>query len=1049
MSVRSFGMVGRRVSLMVVGTLAAASACKTGTGPTSSSGAPTLNAPASGTFAAAGQCGYTLDFGQVAVGSTTSLDMNLEDTGSSPLAVLNVSAPTDPQFSLTLPQQSIQPGSTSPLTVSFKPFTEGGQSATVSFTTDSQVCPTVTVSLSGTGVLLKLQASPQAVNFGSVVVHSSPGQTVTLTNQSNLDIGVTPSAIGGGQASLFGVDKPAGTLFNVPANQSVDMHVTYSPLAPSKLDQANLTLALSEGGTIQITMQGTALQSGLTLTPEPLNFGFVQPGDSVTLALHLANVGNEKITVTSASIVDPGAPAAYTLANGSWTGGDLAPGDSKDVSVTFTPPVKGQYTGGLAISSTDSTNIVPVTLEGYGGGAIISCNPLKLDFGTVAANIGTSLPVICTNTGTDVPGHPEAGIILSTLITDQAVYSAQVDPGSVNPASAAQPLSAGQSVEIAVTYTPTATAMDVGVLKINSNATDGTSLTPPTVSLKGDAIAEQPCTYTVIPSSLNFGQVKPGTQIPGGFVISNTGANECLVTGLNLSAATQNVFTLTSGAVTSQRLSAVTTPPGPYPTQLSVNVNFLPPQTGSYSGAVQFTISDPSAPHQTVNLSGVGGNSCFLISPALLDYGTVGISNGQFCANGKRKFVGVNGCAQAVTIQSATMEAGGSVYSFLSAQAPQVVAQGGTSTPFVVGFKPEMAGTFNGGALIQTDLQATPFGAGFTGSAVNGNVQTDHFIGHTPQVDVLWVMDTDDDPTERDTIAKAAPTFIDALNKVNLDYQIGVTSTDWCGSSAQGTAENGRLLPCPGCKIDGQAPQIITPSDENAGADLQFLMEIGANTNNYVYNSCNPDEQFFYSGYGAVVSMQNQQWNAGFIRPNAYLALITMNGDNEDDNSRTQTPQWFANQFLSVKGADHPELFSWSYINPSQFGSSGGHQPFNRLPERLASILSLAGGVALDTQQSDWTKGVLDLWNIVLASSTRFPLSGTPDPTTMVVYLDGPPPGQVGPGQTQGVQILATNPNGSTNWSYDSTSNTLDINNSNLTLSSSDTLYVEYTLVCN
>ena len=87
-------------------------------------------------------------------------------------------------------------------------------------------------------------------------------------------------------------------------------------------------------------------------------------------------------------------------------------------------------------------------------------------------------------------------------------------------------------------------------------------------------------------------------------------------------------------------------------------------------------------------------------------------------------------------------------------------------------------------------------------------------------------------------------------------------------------------------------------------------------------------------------------------------------------------------------------------------------------------MLQLAGGVALDTQQSDWTQGVLDLWNIVLASSTRFPLSGTPDPASILVYLDGPPPGQVQPGQTAGVQILATNPNGSTNWSYDSTSNT-------------------------
>ena len=72
---------------------------------------------------------------------------------------------------------------------------------------------------------------------------------------------------------------------------------------------------------------------------------------------------------------------------------------------------------------------------------------------------------------------------------------------------------------------------------------------------------------------------------------------------------------------------------------------------------VQFTISNPSAPHQTVGLSGVGGTSCFLVQPAELNYGTVGISNGQFCSNGKRKFVGVNGCAQSVTIQSTSLEA--------------------------------------------------------------------------------------------------------------------------------------------------------------------------------------------------------------------------------------------------------------------------------------------------------------------------------------------------------------------------------------------------------
>ena len=96
-------------------------------------------------------------------------------------------------------------------------------------------------------MLLKLQANPQTVDFGQVVVHSSPVQVVTLTNQSNLDIGVTPAAIAGPQASLFGVDRAAGTQFTVPANQSVQMHVTYSPLAPSQEDSADADAGAEPG----------------------------------------------------------------------------------------------------------------------------------------------------------------------------------------------------------------------------------------------------------------------------------------------------------------------------------------------------------------------------------------------------------------------------------------------------------------------------------------------------------------------------------------------------------------------------------------------------------------------------------------------------------------------------------------------------------------------------------------------------------------------------------------------------------------------------------
>src|SRR5262249_47038634 len=162
----------------------------------------------------------------------------------------------------------------------------------------------------------------------------------------------------------------------------------------------------------------------------------------------------------------------------------------------------------------------------------------------------------------------------------------------------------------------------------------------------------------------------------------------------------------------------------------------------------------------------------------------------------------------------------------------------------------------------------------------------------------------DDDWNERLVVSNQAQTFIDALNKVNMDYQIAVTTTDTCHS---GKGEYGRLLGCPGCHIDGQTPTIITPSDANAGAALKTLMQAGGRGTSNYQDCFDTDEQFFETAYRAVVGQEDQAYNQPLVRETAYLAIIETNMDDEDDNSRQETPQWYANQLLSVKGADHPE----------------------------------------------------------------------------------------------------------------------------------------------
>jgi hypothetical protein len=1032
--------------MLAAGTLWAVIGCKVTSPLEGSSGVPLLTGqdPLTVTSTGAANSGsYSVDFGNVAVGLDEPAVLVLTNSGTSPLRIVNVGAPSDAEFSVTLPAGiQIPSGGSSSVPVDFKPFSKGAKSATVAIQTDSSTIPVLTLQMEGTGVDLRLDVGPQLLDFGNVVVHTSMQRTITLANISDLDLTITPGAVTGGSGQLFTLSQAAQ--FVLQANSTSSIRVTYSPLAPSQgtEDRAAFTLSPSVGALITVSLQGNAVQSGLQISPDPLDFNFVQPGQQLTLPLTLHNLANQDLTISSIAVNDPGAGQVFALTAGAPMTAGLPAGQSLAIDVIFSPIVSQHYSGTLRVDSDDSLGSQTIPLQGYGGGAAISCAPLKLDFGTAPVGFATMLPVICTNTGSDilVSGKLDAAAELRITGFDfsggNGAFSAAIDPQSPQGA-----LLAGQSALVDVTYTPTSAQSNNASLIIASNVT--TPPAPPILGLSGQAVQEQKCYYSVTPPSLSWGQVQPlkdgDTPYTEAFILSNLGPNECLVNGVNIRPGSDTAFSVKP--IVSQRLS----PPGgggQFATQFVVPVSFAPAQSGDYTGAVGFTISDPDGPEVRIPLSGTGGESCFLVRPTNIRFGVVGLSDGQYCSRDTKQFVGVNGCEAPVVIEAVTLTTGTSSppFGLLTSMVPVTVPAGSSSAPFTVGFRPTAPGAYYGSAGVQTDLETGPFGIFFSGSAIAGSTQTDVFNGRIPSADILFTMDTDDDSKERVAVAAFAANFIAALESDGIDFQIGVTSTDLCLGKP---FEQARLLPCDGCHIEG-ASQIITASDPSAATDLQTLLEI-MGTKDY---DCLPDEQFFETAYQALISGTAATANnaLGFVRPGAYLAVITANQDNEDDNS-SQTVGYYESQLLSTKGYDHPELFSWSYINPSQFGSSGGHQPFNRLPTRIAEMLSQVGGVALDTSQPEWWKGILDLWQIALASTTQFALTGTPDPSTIEVYLDGPPPDQADGGQLPGAQIQPGN-NGSWNWRYDAPTNTLQVNPDTLSLGASDVLYVTYTLVC-
>jgi hypothetical protein len=1008
-----------------------AAGCHGSAATLSSSGVPAL----SGTAVTGGPTSYTVDFGQVAVGDQREATLSLTNSGSSPLLITSIGAPSDPEFTCDLASgTNIEAGSSVAVTCTFKPFGPGQKTGTLAIGTDSESIPTLTLDLTGEGVPVTFKVDPRVLDFGTVVVHSTVAKSITLINQSALDLTVTQSAVTGNNASLF--TNPAGAnSFTLPANQSVTVDFTYQPVIPSKLDTATITFTPSIGEPIIATLQAIAVESGLVITPDPVDFNFVQPGDMPTITLRIKNVGNQNVNVGQVAITDPGG-GAFTIVPGTITQATpLAPATELDIPVQFSPIYQQHSQGEISVDSNDNLAERVIALQGWGGGAAIQCKPLALDFGIVAVGISPSLPLLCTNTGSEIANHPETDLVIEQLPTSNAAFSASVDTTSLTV------LSAGQTALIDVSYLPSGPTHDSAKLTVLSNVT---SAPAPVIQLSGDGIDVGPCNYAITPSSLDWGAVSgadKSLQRTEAVTIANVGTNVCVLDALRLTDSDTGAFTLPGGGLTGQLIAAPGQPPsadgGALPTSITVPVAFAALRgQGSYAGQLSFTISDPGGPNQVVNLAAQAVDSCFLLQPDQLDLGTAGlIGNDQFCQKNRKQLVGVNDCAGVVTITGIGLSGGEPFDQVGGPTLPVQVPPGGVSPAFVFGFTPAASGEYYGLVKVQTDLLATPLGATLHGRAISGTEKTDVFSGNTaPAVDILWVVDTDDLGGE---FSFAPPNPLDSLSQFvsaaqGVDYQMAVL-TDDCPAFGNGSFE-----PCPGCFNDGMAATIVNPSMANPGKTLTDLIgtiasSAGTGTCNGNYNAT------MLSAWNGLQPNILAGHNAGFLRDNAALAVIVYDPDGyAEDEGSPQMPDYYLNYFGSLKGGDS-QLISVSVMYMNVFGNF----PAGR---RYSALVGPSGGLMLDSTAANWANDVTKLWAAIASGNGGFALSGTPIPDTIQIWLDGPPPG---PGVTMpGLQILETNPNGTTNWTFVPSSNSVVFNSQNYTIGASDTVTVVYSLAC-
>ena len=188
----------------------------------------TVNLTGTGTAAAAPSISASpasLSFGSVTVGQSATSTFSVLNSGSAALTVSSIVS-SNALFSVAgATSLTVQPGSSTSVTVKFAPTAAGSQTGTLTIASNDPVNPSLKVSLSGTGVAAATPAisTPTGVNFSSVAQGGSKQVSLTVKNTGGAPLNVTSVTAGG----AFSVISSGS--FSVAAGASSAVTLQFNP----------------------------------------------------------------------------------------------------------------------------------------------------------------------------------------------------------------------------------------------------------------------------------------------------------------------------------------------------------------------------------------------------------------------------------------------------------------------------------------------------------------------------------------------------------------------------------------------------------------------------------------------------------------------------------------------------------------------------------------------------------------------------------------------------------------------------------------------------
>ncbi len=891
---------------------------------------------------------------------------------------------------------------------------------------------------------------PSLIDFGSVAVGAHGAESVAFQNNSAADtqafVGAITSDTGDHQAFGFAPGSPVDQ-FSITAGTTQNVSIEFRPTEARAWAAKVRMRAGSDCAEAEVTLTGRGVDEVLEWSPTSLDFLYVSPGTESVKMVTFKNHGSADVELFDITSTLPSDFAMKNEGSGDPTKFVVPGNGERQMPVVCKPTQLNTRTGQLHFKTPIAKQPSgTIQLSCFGGGPDIDVLPSPvLNFGKTAYFSSSNPPFAVTrrltvmNRGTTPPnGNPDGNlrlgqvsptgapgqlpfIAIKPLNATTAVNEFNVGlPPSYQPNVGLEAKAGKNAVDLTVTLTPKSVGHKEAELTIYSNDPDEPATK---ILITSDAVSMPPCQYAVSPAQVSFGLVTPGTfkDVPVTFRNNGTAAGEvCLISGVDLAPGTDPSYSMPNGAVPSHEL-------GPGETlQVLVRVSpqgTVPNSVVSLTGTLQYFASSPTRPSGTVPLDTQVGPSCLTIAPAHLDFGAVKPG----CNSSTRTFAIYNICPQTVALKGFAMldaagqqpggpNCGGTMAcpEFFLVQTPAIPANGLTLAPgsnpvnFQAKYKPLDLGKDSG--VIRVEVIQSGMTVNYlvtlAGSGEAAGMNTDTFVqDQKPKADVLFTIDDSCSMDVHQTnLANNFSAFISYAQSANVDWQIGVTTTDmddafaspFPGIPGKADGAKGRLLG------DANNPKILTPTTPDVVNKFRAKVNVGTNGSGI--------ELGLEPSLRALTPPLSVNENAGLVRPDANLAVVLVT-DARDQGG--QSASYYVNSFLNIKGFNKANMFTFNAIagfNPNPPSSC----VYDEGPDdgTYAAVVQQTNGIREEICTTNWSATLQGLGQTAFGFRTTFFLTSVPDTAQPVTV------------RVNGVNVPQTT-GGTPNWSYDGVSNAI------------------------